>query len=270
MVISVKDVLCKDEILRYSDKEKGSPSFIVLDTVDSTNNYAKRLAAGGAEDGTVVVANEQTGGKGRMGRNFFSPPGTGIYMSVILRPHAAAAEAATATISACVAVCRVIERLSGCSPKIKWVNDIFSGGKKVCGILAEGAGDFHDGVPEYTVIGIGINVCTPACDFPEEIRKTAGSIQIHGITRNKIIAEIADEVLGICRTPVTADILAEYKSRLFLLGTDIEYRRGAETRHGRAVDVNRFGNLIVEDENGGTVVLSSGEVTLKSENFSGI
>lgn len=261
----MKDILIFDEIKQLMKNKNNN--FILLDTVDSTNNYLKKMALSGAKSSTIVAANEQTNGRGRLGRNFFSPPNTGIYMSILIRPEFSAVEAASMTISTCVAVCRVLNRLTGSETKIKWVNDIFANGKKVCGILVEGAGDFKDGLPEYAVIGIGINIEIPQNDFPENIRETAGAVMANGVSRNRIIAAVADEVTKLCHEPLSDEVLDEYKRQLFILGMNISYTKNGETKTGVAVDVNKLGNLIVRNSDGSTSHLCSGEVTLKSQNF---
>ena len=144
-----------------------------FESLDSTNNYLKKLASGGAAEGTVVIADEQTAGRGRMGRSFASAPGCGIYMSMLLRPEGCTADCAPGlTAVAAVAVCRAIEKVCGRAPGIKWINDLYLRGKKICGILCESS--VKDGRVNYAVLGIGLNVTTRAEEFPEELRETAG------------------------------------------------------------------------------------------------
>ena len=169
-----------------------------FETLDSTNTYLKKLAAEGASEGTVVIANAQTAGRGRMGRSFASAQGLGVYMSLLLRPDCAASCAQSLTANTAAAVCMAIETVSGVKPEIKWVNDLYLKGKKICGILCESAvsGDKLD----YAVIGIGLNVITRPEDFPEERRHTAGSIYSQTgliIERGKLISAILTELDGM-------------------------------------------------------------------------
>ena len=119
----------------------------IFETIDSTSTYAKKLAESGAEHGTAVIALQQTGGRGRLGRSFHAPAGTGIYMSLILKTAADFSKAMLVTTAASVAVCRAIRKVCGADPQIKWVNDIYLNGKKVCGILTEAVTDPDTGLP---------------------------------------------------------------------------------------------------------------------------
>ena len=171
---SRSDVLSEAGVERYL-KATGL-RIQVVDRVDSTNSAMKRMAAEGAPHGSVLIANEQSAGRGRMGRSFYSPPGTGIYMSLLLRPHTDAQRATLVTASAAVAVAEAIEQLAGEPVQIKWVNDIFLDDKKISGILTEAAFGLESGVPEYVVVGVGINACAPEGGFPPELAEIAGSL----------------------------------------------------------------------------------------------
>ena len=148
----------------------------VYRTISSTNTVLKALAADGAGANLALVAEHQTAGRGRMGRSFCSPSGTGLYFSLLLRPKVPAAEAMSITACAAVAVSRTIEELTGRSTRIKWVNDILIGQKKVCGILTEAGIDAETGMLRYAVIGVGINVREPEGGFPPEIAGIAGAV----------------------------------------------------------------------------------------------
>ena len=143
--------------------------------ISSTNTVLKTMAAEGAREGLVLIAEEQTGGKGRMGRRFYSPPGSGLYMSILLRPGTEASRSTGITACAAVAVALAIEELSGRPANIKWVNDIYMDKRKVCGILTEASVDCESGLLNYAVVGIGINTLVPAGDFPQELQTIAGS-----------------------------------------------------------------------------------------------
>ena len=153
-------------------KKHLNPNFqiTVSPSVDSTNTLLRSMAEQGAPEGTVVIANAQTKGRGRRGRTFYSPGNTGIYLSLLLRPvNAGPRQTVTLTAAAAVALCQAMEAVSGAEPQIKWVNDIFLNGRKVSGILSEAAFGLESGVPEYVVVGVGINVYTPEGGFPPEL-----------------------------------------------------------------------------------------------------
>ena len=148
----------------------------VYDTLESSNRTAKLLALDGAPHGTLVLTAHQSAGRGRLGRVFESPSGKGVYLSVLLRPAVPAASAQTATIGAAVAVCRAVQELCGLELGIKWVNDLYYQGKKVCGILTEAGTDLESGRLEWLVVGIGLNLTATAADWPPELAEKAGSL----------------------------------------------------------------------------------------------
>ncbi len=234
----------------------------VLPKVDSTNTLAKKMAADGSPHGTVVMAEEQTAGRGRMGRQFYSPAKTGLYMSVILHPCLPVEESLKVTVAAAVAVCRAMERMGCQSPKIKWVNDIFSHGKKVCGILTEAMGDFESGIAESIVVGIGINVKTD--DFPEELRNVAGSIGLVEGTRNALAAEIYRELMRLCQQLSAAELMEEYRRRSLVLGREISFWNHGRRCQGRVKEINDKGNLVIVTKTG-IEILQAGEISLGSD-----
>lgn len=241
---------------------RGSP-IAVYQTVDSTNTEAKRLALGGAPDGTILLSEEQTAGRGRYGKTFFSPCRTGLYMSLLLRPEHGVSDAQLVTAAVAVAVCRTIEKTSGLKPQIKWVNDVFLDGKKICGILTEAVTNFESGQIETLVIGIGINCRTPEESFPDELTGIARSLSVPGLTRNRLAAEVIGEVFACLREKNSPEILSDYRSRSLVLGREITYEKEGRLQTGKAVAINDRGNLVVETP-GGTDCLFSGEVTIRS------
>ena len=230
----------------------------VLDKVDSTNTEVRRRAQGGAPHRTVVAANMQTDGRGRRGKTFFSPHGTGLYFSVLLRPKMNLQDAALITCRVAVAVARAVEALAGLEAQIKWVNDIYINGKKVCGILSEAASDLESGGVEYIVVGIGINVSTK--DFPEELRDVAASIP-EGINRNRLMAEVLNQ-LDVC---LDGDCMEEYKKRSCVLGKQIEVIYPDRKEAATALDIDGEGRLVVRDSLGNLKLLYSGEISIKIE-----
>ena len=170
---SESDVLSESGVRKYLGA-KGL-KLLVYPSISSTNTVLKSLAEEGAEEGLCLIAGEQTAGRGRRGRSFFSPPNSGIYMSVLLRPALQAVDATSITACAAVAVAEAIESLAPVNAEIKWVNDIYVEGKKVCGILTEASLDCENGQVNYLIVGIGINTRVPDSDFPEELKSIAGS-----------------------------------------------------------------------------------------------
>ncbi len=234
----------------------------VLDTVDSTNSYAKKLAQNGAKNNTVVIANHQTAGRGRLGRTFYSPAHTGLYMSILLCPDGRILDPAALTIAAAVAVCRCVSTLCDKKPQVKWVNDIFVDNKKICGILAEAGSD--SGILSYIIIGIGLNISTEV--FPGELKSIAGSLNTT-VNRNVIAGEIINQLNTLRPLCGTQALIDEYKSFSLVLGKKINFTQNGETYHGTAIDINIEGNLIVRLDTQETVVLKSGEISLGSQNF---
>lgn len=256
-LISHGSMLCESGIQAFLKSD--NIEIIVLDTVDSTNNYAKTHPS---DKISLITADSQTGGRGRRGRSFFSPKGSGIYMSLILHPDTAMPT--LVTVAAAVAVARTIERISGRKADIKWVNDIFLGGKKVCGILSEAVFGMESGTIDSVIVGIGVNLSTEA--FPDEITGVAGSVFPDNASRCEVIADITNNLLALCNDLSAPELIKEYKSRMFILGRQIEYTKNGSAFSGIAEDINSQGNLIVRLSDG-TDVLSSGEVSLKSAVF---
>lgn len=240
-----------DEQLIRSNLPEGlrDMRIIVLDTTVSTNTYAKALDA---SKPVLITAASQTGGRGRLGKSFYSPKDSGIYMTVAYDSYSSAEYV---TVATAVAVATVFDRLGAKGIGIKWVNDIFFNKRKVCGILCEGAGN-------KIIIGIGANLTTSI--FPKDIAEIAGSLNLE-TDRNTIIAHITAEVLTTLSMSAE-EIITEYKKYLFILGQKIIYTKDGIVKEGIATDVNEKGNLIVKSE-AEEDVLVSGEISLDSKNF---
>ena len=234
--------------------------------IDSTNRYLKELAADGAPEGTVIIAEKQSAGRGRLGRSFFSPEEKGIYMSILLRPDMELQRSVLITSMAAVAVARAIERISGVPALIKWVNDVFLNKKKVCGILTEAGIDTQKGTLDYAVLGIGVNV--GIMEFPAELKEIATSVSNEcgfAVSKEVLIEEILKELEQWYPTLWDGSFLEESKKRSVLLGKDIlVLNASAEggSYPAKAVDINELGNLIIE-RNGVREVLNSGEVSIR-------
>lgn len=260
------DVLSVEEIRSFLKDEYKDIPIIVYKSLASTNTEAKMAILQSATHGTVILSEEQTKGRGRLGRDFFSPLQSGIYMSIILKPHLNITHSVLITTAVAVAVCLSIDKISNEKAQIKWVNDIYIGNKKVCGILTEAVTDFESGTVESIVVGIGLNVNTKENSFPEELKGVAGSIfnTDEGFNmRNQLSAEIINKVLSICETLEDRVFLKIYKERSMILGQEIMYNKNNEWVYGYAQDIDDFGGLIVILKDGEKIVLQSGEVTIR-------
>ena len=240
---------------------------IVHDVLGSTNEHAKELARSGTEHGTIVIAERQTDGKGRHGRKFFSPPGHGIYMSLILDPKSLCFPQMLTTPFAAVAVCEAIEAVSDTRPLIKWVNDILIDRKKVCGILTEAVILPNDSRSQMLVLGIGINFSVPETGFPEDLSRIAGSVFMSPdppVTREVLAAEIINRVLDPREMRDSRGIIREYKRRLMMIGEKIMVIGMGESYGAKAIDIDDAGRLIVENSSGELIFLSSGEISVRN------
>lgn len=237
----------------------------VHQSVPSTNALLRERANAGAPEGTVVIAAAQTRGRGRLGRSFYSPADTGLYLSVLLRPEGySPAEAVRVTTMAAVAACEAIESLCGKNARIKWVNDVFIEGRKVCGILTEGSFNLELGSLEYIILGIGINVYPPAEGFPQEIAATAGAVlpQPQEGGRNRLAAAFLNRFLD-CYHGDPADCARRYRDRSLVIGKHITVITPQATREATALDVDRDCRLVVRWPDGQVDRLSSAEISVR-------
>lgn len=239
-----------------------------VEETGSTNDDLKALARQGAPHGTVLIADRQRGGHGRMGRSFHSPEGVGIYFSILLRPQCPPGELMHLTCATAVAMCEAVESAAGFRPGIKWTNDLVHGKRKLGGILTE-LGLSSKGTVDYAIIGIGINCCQKEEDFPEEIRSIAGSLSMvtgRDIDRAKVAAAMMDALHQMDRILLTekASLLNRYRSGCITIGQEVSLLRvGEPVRHGTAVDMDDEGALIVEFEDGHRETVNSGEVSVR-------
>ena len=240
----------------------------VYKSISSTNTVLKQLAESGAAEGTVLLAEEQTAGRGRMSRSFFSPPRSGLYMSLLLRPHLSAQLSTRITACAAVAVAEAIEELTGCRAEIKWVNDVLVDGKKVCGILTEGSIDCESGLMHYAIVGIGINIRPPEGDFPAELRQIAGALPAAPDgedLRCRLAAAVLDRLMDLYEQLPEGDCYEAYKSRSCLIGRQINILPlEGEPVPATAIDVERDFSLRVRLTDGTEKCLSSGEVSVRA------
>ena len=252
-----------------------------FETIDSTNTYAKKLAAQDAAKyhQAIIVAETQTAGRGRIGRSFESPAGTGVYLSLIITPQGGITQPAVITASAAVAVCRAIKKLYGVQPAIKWINDIYVQNdgelKKAVGILTEGITNFETGQIESAVIGIGVNIKPNSKIKKSAAKDIAGFLtcapridntpENSAPSRARFITEIAGQVFKILQEPLS-DVIAEYKNMMFLTGKALTvYPLIGDDKsayQAKAIDVDENAGLVVQLKDGTRKTLSSGEVTL--------
>ena len=230
------------------------------DTLPSTNDRAKELARQGAPEGTAVIARSQTAGRGRLGRSFHSPAGTGLYMSVILRPRCTAAQLMHLTCAVALAACDAVEATAGVRPGIKWINDLTLGSCKLGGILTE-LSFAPDGTVDFAVVGIGIN-CSG--DFPEELRGIACSLE--GTVTCEVLAEALIDTLEEMNHQLLTDqkaIMDRYRRDCITLGRQVRVISPSETRQALAESVNDDGSLVVLFEDGQRTTVSAGEVSVR-------
>ncbi len=238
-----------------------------FESIDSTNDEAKRMAKNGAPHGTVLIAGQQSGGRGRMGRSFQSPTGMGVYLSVILRPGCKPQELMHLTCVAGVAMCNAVSALTGQRPGIKWTNDLILQKRKLGGILTELSIDPKTGLTEYAIIGIGINCCQYTEDFPPELQSIATSLSMAGVPVQP--SDLAAAM--ICAlADMDGSLFAEkavwmqiYRTDCVTLGQQIAVVLAQSVRHGKAVDVDDNGGLVVAFDDGQTETVTSGEVSIR-------
>ncbi len=235
--------------------------FTVKETA-STNDELKKMALSGEKETVLFVADKQTAGRGRKGRSFFSPEGTGIYMSLLLHPELSAEECTLITPLCAVATAEAIEEVTEVQSTIKWVNDILVDGKKVAGILTEGA--FARNGAEYVIVGIGINLTEPEGGFPEEIKDIAGAVTENSDgLRERLIAETVNRFMHHLRNIKSRTFISLYRERLFFLGKEITVISPDGDYKAYARDIDNMCRLIVCTESGETKVLGSGEISVK-------
>ncbi len=260
-----KDLLAAEAIL---SAQPHLVSYITLQThhtIDSTNLQARRAAADGAGEGLVVISGSQSAGRGRLGRSFFSPDDTGLYMSILLRPTLPPEKAVLITSAVAVAVCDAIREVCGMEAGIKWVNDIFLHDRKVCGILTEAAFSPSDGHLEYSICGIGINVYPPENGFPEEIAAIAGAVcpaPSSGL-RNRLAAAVLHHFFHYYHTLEQKEFIPEYRRRSVVIGRRVHILRGEQCVPATALDIDDDCRLLVSLEDGTQQALSTGEISIR-------
>lgn len=262
---NANDVLSKQSIEKYLDTDIFDIE--VVKSVSSTNTVLRQKAEEGAKEGSVLIAEEQTQGRGRMGRDFFSPSNTGIYMSLLLRPSISAEKSVMITTCAAVAVAEAIEEVAKKEAEIKWVNDIFCGNRKVCGILTEAALAIESGTLAYAVLGIGINVFPPENSFPSEIENIADSVfencDMAENPRSILIAKVLKNFWKYYKDIENRPHFDEYKKRSMVLSNPITVISGKDSYEAFALDLDENFNLKIMLPDGEIKSLNSGEVSVR-------
>ena len=260
------DILSPQGIRRFLNPEYQDLDLTVLPTAPSTNALVREKANQGCPEGCVIVACEQTAGRGRYGRQFFSPGDTGVYLSLLLRPTAYSPQQATClTAAAAAAMCQAMEAVTGQQPGIKWVNDIFLRGKKVCGILTEAAVGLETGALDYMVLGAGVNLYPPAEGFPEEIQSIAGSVLERSCpeAKNRLVGEFLNRFWDFYAHPECRTYLEDYRARSLAIGQNVTVLSAGQAVSAYAYGIDDDFRLLVRYENGDTEALSYGEIRIQ-------
>ncbi|MBU5669854.1 biotin--[acetyl-CoA-carboxylase] ligase [Peptoniphilus sp. MSJ-1] len=265
-------LLMKDDKLSSQGIRKGlrdeikDVDIIVYDEIDSTNTEAKRmLASKEVKDFTIIVANMQKGGRGRTGKSFTSPKDSGVYFSIILHPEKQfdISFFDLITVKAAVSVAEGIKSSTGKQTEIKWVNDLFIDGKKICGILSELDADFETKTVKSVIVGIGINVNKPKGESFKDLENIAGYIGTD-VIRNEILSNIINAFYENNFVKDDSEVLDYYKEHSLVIGKDLTFTLNGNDYEGVGIDINEKGNLIV-DTGDEKLTLSSGEVSVKGD-----
>ena len=263
------DVLSIPAIRAHLIPETAEIPIELFKSVTSTNDKARELATfdSSIPSRAVVIANEQTAGRGRLGRSFYSPADTGIYMSFLIKPEFDITHAGLITTAAATAVVAAIEKLTDAEPEIKWVNDVYLNNKKICGILTEAVSDFESGTIQYLVVGIGINCSTK--NFPKELAEQGGSLtdSDEAFFRNALVAEVINQFIPLTHHLEKRKFLDSYRKHSMVIGKEIMVYKGGidngEGRAARAKDIDDNGGLMVEYDDGTKETLATGEISIR-------
>ncbi len=264
----MKDLLFCDGIkgfLSESLRDEIKPEFYSI--TESTNTIIKNRASQGEGEGLFVVAGEQTAGRGRLGRTFYSPDDTGLYMSLLLKPELKPEDAVLITTAAAVSVCEALETVGAENALIKWVNDVFVEDKKVCGILTEASFNPQKGALDYVALGVGINVYEPDGGFPEDIKDIAGGVfkEKKENLRNRIAAEFLNSFMKYYENIKEKSHCPEYARRCFVVGKKINVISNGEKTPAKALGIDDNCGLLVEYGNGEKAIINSGEISIRVE-----
>lgn len=261
-LLEIPDTPLEEVVLSLLDTEVVGSRFIFYPVVDSTNRVARELAREGCPEGTVVVADKQTAGRGRLGRRWFSPEGRNLYFSVVLRPRISPTYLYHATMLAAVSVCEAL-RNRGIDALIKWPNDVYVRGRKICGVLNEA--ELSGSRAEFVVLGVGVNVNIESGEFPPDVRDIATSLFEETGERHKrseLLAEILssmDRWYKKLRRGDVWELFSFWRRNNYLIGRRIEVDGRLK---GDAVGITPLGELIVRVEDGSITTVAAGDIKL--------
>lgn len=267
-LVSESDALTPDNIRRQLEPQAAMVAIDVRESVTSTNTVLKEIAEQGGREGMVAIAEKQTMGKGRLGRSFYSPKGGGLYMSVLLRPRFSAEEALSITTAAAVAVAQAIDEVTGGRALIKWVNDVYFHGRKVCGILTEASVDFENSGLHYAVLGMGVNLTEPEGGFPGEAAQVAGALfqeKPPAGARAKLAAAILNHFFAYYRDMPRRTFMEEYQGRSLLTGIGVTFQEGDALREGMVLGIDSQARLVVRLPDGSEKRFGAGEVNIRRD-----
>ena len=267
-LLSVPDVLHADDLLsRLTANEVIGRDIHVFAETTSTNDVVERLARDGAKEGVVVFAESQTKGRGRLGRKWISPPGKGLWFSVLLRPDLRPQATTQLTVATATALARAIRSQTGLMPEIKWPNDILLKGKKTAGILTELSAEIDH--VKYVILGIGVDVNLSANEFPPELRRIATSLRIEsGSLVNRadlaaaILRELDADYARICAGQFET-VADEWEERCTTIGHNVAISVGDRTIQGRAESLDEDGALLLRTQHGRLERIIGGDVTVE-------
>ena len=265
-LVSLPDILSYEEIKEYLKTDFMGRSIYYFNSIDSTNKKAKEVAQD-EQEGTVIIAEEQTAGKGRMGRSWVSPKGKGIWMSLILKPTMEPMKVPKLTLIGAAAVHKALENMK-IKAQVKWPNDVLIDGKKICGILTEMSGELN--MVNYVIMGIGINVNLDEKDIPDQLKDKATSLKISTgkeINRKELTANILNEFeklyISFKEKDQMNEVLKICRENSILLGEEVKIIRGNDVRIGKAIDINENGELLIKFEGDKVESIIAGEVSLR-------
>lgn len=267
-LVSSGNVLTPQGVRRLLTGSAKGCAIDVRDSVTSTNTVLKAIAEQGGAEGMALIAQQQTQGKGRLGRTFLSPKGTGLYISILLRPKFSAEESLCVTTAAAVAVAEAIDSVTGKHAMIKWVNDVYLKGRKVCGILTEASVDFENSGLNYAIVGIGVNVQEPPGGFAPEIRDVAGALyqeEVPAGVRTQLAAEILNRFFGFYDHLTQRTFMDAYRERSLLTSMEVTFTQGDTVKEGLVLGVDDEARLQVRLPNGEEKLFSAGEVNIKKD-----
>ncbi len=247
-------------VIRYFLPEKHKNALVECkESTDSTNSDARAISAK-TSDSAIICSSMQTMGRGRSGKSFYSPKDSGLYFSMILHPRVALEDCVCITTAAAVAVHDVLKKLTGKETQIKWVNDLFFDGKKICGILTESVVNFETMHVDAVIVGVGINLLNKG--FPDELSSIAGALDCDPALCSRIAADVFSNLFELCEKLPDRSYMDVYRQNCFVLGKDITYKKNGCKYLATAIDVDDNGGLIVS-QNDSTHTLTSGEVSIK-------